>query len=65
MDLAREFYSINQIQLQTRGRGSKNPKIFWISYLETPNAARTRPTVSSEADFDAAAAAQVEPVVED
>ena len=27
---------INQTQMQTRGRGSKNPKILWTSYLGAP-----------------------------
>ena len=33
----REFYSINQFQMRTRGgRESKNLKIFGASYLEAP-----------------------------
>ena len=31
-----EFYSINQIRKQTRGRGSKIPKLLWTSLMEDP-----------------------------
>ena len=32
----REFCSINQFQMRTRGRGSKNPKILWTSLMDAP-----------------------------
>ena len=32
----REFYNTNQLQMQTRGRGSKYPKILRMSSLEAP-----------------------------
>ena len=32
----REFYCMNQFQMRTRGKGSKNPKILWTSLMEDP-----------------------------
>ena len=32
----RQFYNTNQLQMQTRGRGSKYPKILRMSSLEAP-----------------------------
>ena len=33
----REFDSINQLKMRTRGRGSKNPKLLRMSFMEPPD----------------------------
>ena len=35
-----EFYGINQFQMRTRGRGSKNTKLLQKSFMDVPLAAQ-------------------------